>query len=192
MGPMRLHGVSELRQLDASTGRSGPPLGRRRSLPPSGHGRIAAIVRQNEETVRRWLRHLQSATSRDSRSAAAPVRQASATHGRRSPEPAAHASGPFPRPPHTLRRWAQHSCSLAPPASATMSHRERIARRSAGNRTTSNVSKRSMTMRAAFQACCTGTELRLPPREQRPTPRPSVPLTQGRAAGLAMSRGSGK
>lgn len=135
--------------------------------------------------MRRWLRHLQSATSRDSRSAAAPVRQASATHGRRSPAPAAHSSGPFPHPPHSLRRWAQHSRSLAPPASATMSHRERIARRSAGNRTASNVSKRSTTMRAAFQACCTGTELRYstgisaPPREQRPTPRPSVPLAQG-------------
>jgi hypothetical protein len=106
--------------------------------------------------------------------------------------PFAGTGCPFLRSPHTLRRWAQYSCSLAPPASATMSHRERIARRSAGNRTTSNVSKRSMTMRAAFQACCTGTELRLPPREQRPTPRPSVPLAQGRAAGLGMSRGSGK
>lgn len=186
MRPMRLHGVSEeqLRQLDdlyhpaADRGRPGPQTillaaivawsgprscGRTRRRCGAGCGicnpRRRAI---RDPRPRRFVR---------------PARHTVAVRRHRLPIPQVH----FPH----HRRWAQHSRSLAPPASATMSHRERIARRSAGNRTASNVSKRSTTMRAAFQACCTGTELRYstgisaPPREQRPTPRPSVPLAQG-------------
>ena len=174
MRPMRLHGVSEeqLRQLD-DLYHPAADRGRPRAAddPACRHSGLvrAAIVRQNEETVRRWLGicNPRRRATRDPlpRRFVRPARHTVAVRRHRLPIPQVHS----------LIRRIRFGVGRS----------IRIARRSAGNRTASNVSKRSTTMRAAFQACCTGTELRYstgisaPPREQRPTPRPSVPLAQG-------------